>query len=147
MFACSVLLISTESTRSDASVSSLICRTPLSGDGTFTPSIVMLLRRGSVPRICTYLPSPSSRSSVTLGSRPTASAMFAFGRLVITSDDNTCTMLSAVRCAVDVLGLASGTARRSPGSPRSAWRLENRIHRVAAPAATSTVFVNGVKPR
>ncbi len=97
MLAWSVLLISIDSTRSDASVSSLICRTPVSGDGTLTPSIVRLLSRGSVPRIWTYLPSPSSRSSVTLGSRPSASAMFAFGRLVITSADSTWTMLSAVR--------------------------------------------------
>lgn len=35
------------------------------------PSMVTLLRRGSVPRIWMYLPSPSSRSSETLGSRPT----------------------------------------------------------------------------
>ncbi len=32
--------------------------------------IVRLARRGSVPRIRTYLPSPSSRSMVTLGRRP-----------------------------------------------------------------------------
>ena len=38
-------------------------------------------RRGSVPRIWMYLPSPSSRSSDTLGSRPTASAIFVLGRL------------------------------------------------------------------
>src|SRR5205814_7544004 len=30
---------------------------PLSGDGTFTPSTVVLVRRGSVPRTCTYRPS------------------------------------------------------------------------------------------
>jgi len=38
-------------------------------EGVLMPSIVTLARRGSVPRICTYLPSPSSRSMVTLGKR------------------------------------------------------------------------------
>src|SRR5260370_37675286 len=47
IFACSVLLISTESTRSDAMVSSLICRTPDSGEGMVMPSTMVLLRRGS----------------------------------------------------------------------------------------------------
>src|SRR2546429_4539420 len=45
-----------------------------------SPSMVVLVRRGSVPRTCTYLPSPSSRSMVTLGSLPRASAMLALGR-------------------------------------------------------------------
>ena len=43
MLAKSVLLISTDSTKSDPMVSSLIWRTPLSGDGTLTPSMVTLL--------------------------------------------------------------------------------------------------------
>ena len=97
MLACSVLLISTASTMSAGIASNLIWRTPDSGDATLMPSIVVLVRRGSVPRICTYFPSPSSRSSVTLGRRPSASAMLALGRLRITSAGSTWTMLSAVR--------------------------------------------------
>ena len=66
-------------------MSILILRTFPSGEGTLTPLIVKLLKRGSVPRIWTYLPSPSSRSSETLGRRPTASATLVLGKLVMLS--------------------------------------------------------------
>src|ERR1700737_430946 len=55
------------STKSAGMASNLMLRTLVSGDGKFTPFTVTLLSRGSVPRICTYLTSPSSRSSETLG--------------------------------------------------------------------------------
>ena len=88
-------------------MSSLTLRAPLSGDGTCTPLIVRLLRRGSVPRICTSLPSPSSRSSDTLGRRPTASATLVFGRLVMTSAGSTWTMLRGGPLLVERCGLAA----------------------------------------
>ena len=96
MLAWRVLLISTDSTMSAGMASSLIWRTPDSGEGTLMPLMVTLVSRGSVPRTCTYLPSPSSRSKVTLGKRPRASAILALGRLRITSEVSTCTRLSAV---------------------------------------------------
>ena len=89
MLACSVLLISTDSTMSAGIASNLIWRTPPSGEGTLMPSMVVLVRRGSVPRTWTYLPSPSSRSMVTLGNLPRASAMLALGKLRITSSGST----------------------------------------------------------
>ena len=97
MLACSVLLISTDSTMSAGMASNLIWRTLPSGEGTLTPSMVVLVRRGSVPRTCTYFPSPSSRSIVTLGNLPRASAILALGKLRITSAGSTWTMLSALR--------------------------------------------------
>src|SRR5713101_7586499 len=106
-----------EATRSDGMTSSFTLRTPPSGDGTFTPLMVTLLSRGSVPRICTYFPSPSSRSRETLGSRPTASAMFVFGRLVMTSAGSTCTMLSAVRSRLSALTVTSSIPAQ-PDTPR-----------------------------
>ena len=89
-------------------MSSLTLRGPLSGDGTCTPLIVRLLSRGSVPRIWTYLPSPSSRSSDTLGSRPIASATFVFGRLVMTSAGRIWTMFGDVRCSLSAAASPRG---------------------------------------
>src|SRR5579862_9609374 len=103
-------LICTESTRLDGMASNLIWRTPGSSEGRLTPSTVVLVRRGSVLRTCTYLPSPSSRSSVTLGSRPSASARLAFGRLVITWSGITCNRLSAARSSLR----ASASAEARP---------------------------------
>ena len=95
MLAWRVLLICTDSTRSAGMMSSLTWRT-VSAEAMLTPSTVVLVSLGSVPRTCTYLPSPSSRSRVTLGRRPSASATLALGRLVMTSAGRTWMMLSAL---------------------------------------------------
>ena len=68
-----------------------------------TPSMVVLLNRGSVPRICTYCPSPSLRCNVTPGMRPSASAMFAFGRLMIVGAVITFRMFAEVRCSLSAI--------------------------------------------
>jgi len=78
--------------------SSLSWRPPLSDDGMWAPLIEPLVYRGSSPRTWTYFPSPSSRSRETLGSRPMASAILVFGRLVITSAGRTSTMFWALFC-------------------------------------------------
>lgn len=59
---------------SEGTSSSFTMRFPPSVPGTCTPSTVTFDKRGSVPRICTNFPSPSSRSSDTSGIRPAASA-------------------------------------------------------------------------
>src|SRR5208337_3766691 len=136
----------TDSTISEGIASNLIWRTPDSGEGTFTPSMVALVNRGSVPRTCTYLPSPSSRSSVTLGSRPTASAMLALGRLVITSFESTWRILSAVRwrftCSTSPEGRSAVT------KTWSLWEVTSIFTStvVGWPAAMLTTFVKRENP-
>src|SRR5262252_2448583 len=91
------------------------------------PSMVTLLRRGCVPRIWTYLPSPSSRSMVTLGKRPRASAMLALGRLVMTSAGSTCKIFSAVRSRL--MASTSPCSRSARTSITSmGFHLESYIH-------------------
>src|SRR5882762_6464792 len=125
--------------------SSFTFRTPPSGDGTLTPLMVTLLSRGSVPRAWTYLPSPSSRSSETLGSRPTASAMFVLGRLVITSAGSTCTMLSAF---ISRLIASISPRSRSPGTMIRSFSvsMSSIASAFVTPEATVTSLENGLKP-
>ncbi len=146
MLACSVLLISTDSTMSAGMASNLSWRTPDSGEGTLMPSMVVLVRRGSVPRTWTYLPSPSSRSIVTLGNRPRASAILALGRLRMTSEVSTCRTLSALRSRLTSSASAEG---------RSAVTSTSRLCEATAifvlalaiwPADTVTLLVDAVKP-
>jgi hypothetical protein len=126
-------------------ISSFTWRT-VSAEAIFTPSIVTLVSRGSVPRTWTYFPSPSSRSSVTLGSRPIASAMLAFGRLLITSAGSTLMMLSALN--VRLIDSIS-----PPSRPAYTWTsclldatLSDASSRADCPAITVTFFVNGANP-
>ncbi len=127
-------------------VSSLIWRTPLSGDGMETPSTMVLLRRGSVPRIWTYLPSPSSRSIETEGMRPSASAMLAFGNDVITSAGSTCRIFSAAR-----VRLMASASPRGRSAVTMTWSLADATLRTASncnvcPATRTTSLTNDWKP-
>src|SRR6185437_6475182 len=121
-------------------------RTVTSTDGTFTPLIVRLFRRGSVPRICTYLPSPSSRSRETLGRRPTASATFVLGRLVITPAGSTCTILGDIR---STLTASACPCRRLAVTMTVSFSdpiLSAALTFVVPSGLTLTVVVYGVKP-
>ena len=124
-------------------MSNLIFRTFPSGEGIVTPLTVTLLNRGSVPRIWTYLPSPSSRSSETLGRRPTASATFVLGRLVMTRDGSTWTILSAVR---SMLMASTSPNCRSPSTVTTSLVLSTcrTASTVTAPPLFTTATVSAV---